>query len=321
MTKKQTKHLAPQQVGIKTIETQKLHANPHNPRVLFDKMPLNVLRESINKVGILVPLTVYYDSQRRHHVILDGQRRWMCAKDLGLQKIPVNVVEEPTLVQNIVTMFQIHKFREDWALMPTALKVELLMKEMKEKNDKKLAELTGLDQSVVQRCKKLLTYSKKYQDKMLDPDPEKRVKADLFIEMYVVRNDRFVNSFEWYSKDKFTQAMLSRYLEKKLKSVTDFRLIKEHISNARKAKKVKQISQRLCEFTSNPDLPIDYLEISSASAVAEAKAIRIKVEKLIADLDSLDIETCYGESTLWEALETLLAAVKKKLNEAGRRAT
>ncbi len=320
MKKKRAGRFAPQQVGVETIETQKLHPNPHNPRLLFDRKPLGILEESIAKVGILVPLTVYFDSQRKYHVILDGQRRWICAKALGLQEIPVNVVKEPTLVQNIVTMFQIHKLREDWELMPTALKLELLMKEMKEKNDRKLAELTGLDQAVVLRCKKLLNYPKKYQDMMLDPDPEKRIKADFFIEMYVVRNDRFVNSLNWYSKDKFTHAMLSRYSAKKLKSVTDFRLIKEHVNNARKAKKDTQISRRLHEFTENADLPIDHLQISSASAAAGAAAMRTRVDKLIAELDSLDVDTYYGETALWETLEALLATVRKKLGEAGRRA-
>ena len=160
-TKKKTPAgFAPHQIGVKTIPTNKLFPNPHNPRTLFDRAPLDILLASIDEVGILVPLTVYYDTHKKRFVILDGQRRWLCAKELKLAEVPVNEVAEPTLIQNIVTMFQIHKLREDWELMPTALKVELLMEELKERNDKKLAALTGLDQSVVQRCKKLLDYPK-----------------------------------------------------------------------------------------------------------------------------------------------------------------
>jgi len=96
---------------------------------------MRVLRDSIQNVGILVPLTVYRESKTEHYRILDGQRRWMCAKDAGLLHVPVNEVAEPTLVQNIVTMFQIHKLRKDWELMPTALKLELLMQELEEKNE------------------------------------------------------------------------------------------------------------------------------------------------------------------------------------------
>jgi len=57
-------------------------------------------------------------------------------------------------------MFQIHKLRQDWELMPTALKLDVLMKELDETRDKPLAELTRLDVAVVVRCKKLLWYPK-----------------------------------------------------------------------------------------------------------------------------------------------------------------
>jgi hypothetical protein len=193
------------------------------------------------------------------------------------------------------------------------------MGELEERNDKKLGELTGLDQAVVQRCKKLLDYPKKYQDIMLDPDPEKRVKADFFIELYVVRNDRFVNSFPWYSKDAFTQAMLDRYRNRRLKAVTDFRLIKQHINNARNAKKGKEISQRLRAFARNEELPIDYLQIGAATVVAAVATVRRCVDTLAGQLESLDVDTCYGDEALWKALKSLLSLVRKKLREAGRR--
>jgi ParB/RepB/Spo0J family partition protein len=232
-------------IGVKSLPTEKLKPNPHNPRMLFDRADLHVLRESIERVGILVPLTVYREKSTGDHVILDGQRRWMCAQDVGLKTIPVNEVAEPTTVQNIVTMFQIHKLRKDWELMPTALKLEVLMRALREVKGTILAELTGLDEAVVVRCKKLLSYNKRYQDMMLDADPDKRVKADFFIELYAVRNDREVKKFSWFKKDKFTDDMLRKFEEKGIKSVTDFRIVKQYINNAVKAKKTSTISKRL----------------------------------------------------------------------------
>src|ERR1041385_6713773 len=102
-----SRKFAAEAVGVKSIPTDQLIPNPHNPRMLFDREPLKTLQESIKKVGILVPLTVYRSRAKNKWVILDGQRRWMSAKDLGLKRVPVNQVAEPTLVQNIVTMFQI----------------------------------------------------------------------------------------------------------------------------------------------------------------------------------------------------------------------
>ncbi len=69
------------------------------------------------------------------------------------------------------------------------------MRALEESKGTSLAELTGLDEAVVVRCKKLLSYNKRYQDMMLDADPDKRVKADFFIELYAVRNDREVKKF------------------------------------------------------------------------------------------------------------------------------
>jgi ParB family chromosome partitioning protein len=95
--------------------------------MLFDALPLKTLEQSIHKVGILVPLTVFRATGDTKFTILDGQRRWLCAQRLQLPDVPINEVAEPTVVSNIVTMFQIHKLRKDWELMPTALKLEVLM--------------------------------------------------------------------------------------------------------------------------------------------------------------------------------------------------
>jgi ParB family transcriptional regulator, chromosome partitioning protein len=315
------KKLAPEKIGVKSINTEDLIPNPHNPRMLFDRTPLDILQSSIEKVGILVPLTVYLSKQKNKYIILDGQRRWICAKELSLKKIPVNQVAEPSLVQNIVTMFQIHKLREDWELMPTALKLEVLMKELNEKNEKKLSALTGLDQSVVIRCKKLLSYSKKYQDKMLDPDPQKRIKADFFIELYPVRNDRFVIKQKWYSKDKFTDKMLDKYQNGSgaIKSVTDFRIVKQYINNAVKAKKENQLSEKLEEFVNNTKVPVDNLKISEADVSANARKLISDISKLESFLKEIDINDYYGEETLWTNLESLLKVIQNLIQKADRR--
>lgn len=306
-------------IGVKSLLTDKLRANPHNPRTLFDREDLHVLRDSINRVGILVPLTVYREKSTGNYVILDGQRRWMCAQAVGLKTIPVNEVAEPTLVQNIVTMFQIHKLRKDWELMPTALKLELLMRELGERKEKRLAELTGLDEAVVVRCKKLLSYNKRYQDLMLDADPDKRVKADFFIELYAVRNDREVKKFAWFNKDKFTDDMLEKVEERGIKAVTDFRIVKQYINNAVKAKKIAVISKRLQEFAAQPSLTPDHLNIESAKVVAQAKQVMKLAESLYAEINAIDVDGYYGEEAMWTRLESLAQLIREKLRALGRR--
>lgn len=312
--------LAARSIGVQRVKTSDLHPNPHNPRLLFDRAPLKVLRGSIEKVGILVPLTVYWAESNREYVILDGQRRWICAQELKLQYVPVNVVAEPTLIQNIVTMFQIHKLREDWELMPTALKLEVLMNELEERNDKRVAELTGLDEAVVARCKKLLSYPKAVQDLMLDPDPDKRVKADFFIELYAVRNDREVNKMPWFDREMFTNRMLEKYKARRgIKAVTDFRLMKQHLANATKARLRKTISRKLKEFTFDDNLELSHLEISAASVRAEAKRITTSADKLRSTLDDMRVQEYLGEEKMWGSLRKLSTTLARKFSEAERR--
>lgn len=312
--------LAPRTIGVKQVPTEELRANPHNPRMLFDKAPLGVLLASIEKVGILVPLTVYLEAATRKYVILDGQRRWLVAQKLKMSSVPVNEVEEPSLVQNIVTMFQIHKLREDWELMPTALKVEVLMQELGERSEKKLAVLTGLDQAVVSRCKKLLTYHRRYQDMMLHPEPGKRVRADFFIELYAVRNDRWVNALSWFSRNAFTDSMLDRYLERNgIRSVTDFRTLKQLLNNGRRANQEEEIARRFNEFVHDPSLTMEHLAIRAADVSARARKIESAVSSLSASIKGIDVDEFYGEEDLWELLEELRSVIEQKLRHADRR--
>jgi ParB family transcriptional regulator, chromosome partitioning protein len=317
---KQTKRPAASAIGVQIVPTDSLHPNPHNPRMLFDRQPLKVLRQSIERVGILVPLTVYLEARRKRLVILDGQRRWICAQEIGLPKVPVNEVAEPSLVQNIVTMFQIHKLRADWELMPTALKVGLLMKEVNDRNNARLAELTGLDEAQIVRCKKLISYDSEFQDLMLDPDPDKRVKADFFIELYAVIHDREVSQFEWFSKNKFIRRMLEKYLQapRTIKSVTDFRLVKQHIANARRVGAVVEFSRRLREFFEVHETPISHLEIQEANIHAGATAMVKKISSLESSMVDLDAEQFYGEEALWDSIISLIKVLEKKLLEANK---
>ena len=63
--------IAARPIGVKQIPTAKLFANPHNPQSLFDPEPMEVLRQSTERVGILVPLHMdypYRGKKRRDHL-------------------------------------------------------------------------------------------------------------------------------------------------------------------------------------------------------------------------------------------------------------
>jgi hypothetical protein len=218
-------------------------------------------------------------------------------------------------------MFQIHKLRLDWELMPTALKLELLMQELEESNDKALATLTGLDQAVVARCKKLLYYPKKYQEMMLRANPGERVKADFFIELYPVIRDRLVTKLPWFRQWKFVNRMLEKYQggESGLKAVTDFRKIKQHIANARRAGKERVLGDRLREFMDDDKYTLDHLAVRSADVANQARKLAKEASQLAEKIADLEATEYYSEEHLWSAFEKLVLTIQKKLKEADRR--
>lgn len=305
-----------------TVPTNSLRPNPHNPRVLFDEEPLQTLEASIRKVGILVPLTVYKATGSNKFTILDGQRRWICAGRLGLQSVPINAVTEPSLAQNIVTMFQIHKLRKDWELMPTALKLGVLIEQLDENRDAELSDLTGLDVAVVTRCKKLLSFEEEYQDRMLDPDPDKRLTADLFIEMYPIVNDRSVKAAPWFSRTQMIDAFIDKYLNKKsgFKAVTDFRKIKSYLTVARKADLVDQVVNRLHDLIRSDSVSIEDIEVESARLHKEAVALTRQLGRLREDISQIEPDDFAAEEDLWLELEALVRTLREKLSQAERRA-
>lgn len=305
----------------RTVPTSSLIANPHNPRYLFDPLPLKTLEESIRRVGVLVPLTVFQAAGSTKYTILDGQRRWICAQNIGLPEVPINAVAEPSTAQNIVTMFQIHKLRKDWELMPTALKLAVLMEELNERADGPLADLTGLDTAVVTRCKKLLWYPKSYQEMMLYADPDDRVKADFFIELYTILTDRVVVRAPWFDRDKLIEVFLRKYQSRLsgFKAITDFRKIKAYISIARAADREDEILERLERFIRDDTMQISELEIDTARVHKQASKLARTILSLGDELASLDIDEFVGEEDLWKGLEGLLRVLQAKLAQADRR--
>lgn len=304
-----------------TVETKSLRPNPHNPRVLFDADPMQTLKESIQRVGILVPLTVYRAEGSDKFTILDGQRRWTCARDLGLDEVPINEVPEPTLTENIVTMFQIHKLRKDWELMPTALKLGVLMDSLDERRENVLASLTGLDGAVVVRCKKLLTFEDEYQDMMLHIDPKKRLQADLFIEMYPIITDRSVTKASWFVRKDMIDSFIRKHTDhlSGFKAVTDFRRIKSYLTSARKSGKEEETLDRLRDLVYSDDVTINDLEVDEARIHKTADGLIRSLSKLETDLLALDSDEFAAEEDLWKRIESFIIALREKLLSAERR--
>ncbi len=239
------------------IPTGEISRNPQNPRMFFPEDTLAILCESINKVGILIPLLVYVDKQGKY-VILDGERRWRCAQRLGLEKVPVNVIDEPNTITNLLTMFNIHNIREPWQVMPAALKLEVIMRVLGNKSERKLSELTGLKAGQIRRLKNLLAYPKKYQDLMLKSG-EKDVTADFFSELYPVfrlLKIHLPELYERYDQDTIIEKLLVKQRKGIIKAGREFRILSRIIRAVNKGSAKDSVQNTVEQVLVNPTLSI-----------------------------------------------------------------
>ena len=80
--------LSPKDMGkLRYISAQELLPNRSQPRRNFDKEALQALAQSIEKYGVIQPVTVR--EYRGKYEIIAGERRFRASKIAGLDVVPV----------------------------------------------------------------------------------------------------------------------------------------------------------------------------------------------------------------------------------------
>lgn len=215
------------------VDPERIVKNPHNPRRYFNEQRLNLLRTSIQEVGVLVPLIVYRDpSESDKFVLMDGERRWRSAWDLALREVPVNIIAPPSDLDNLLRMFNIHNVREDWPLISVALSLRDVMQLSGETGEKRLSEMTGLTRSTVRRAKRLLALPEDelqliQSEAHLDRSQQVH-REDLYLEVIaaesVIRNS-FPEIAEAFPQPEIIRRLVAKAERGVLRAVTDFRLV------------------------------------------------------------------------------------------------
>jgi len=234
------------------LNPNEIMPNPENPRLIFYGEDLTILRESIKKNGVLVPITVFKRPNSLKYTILDGERRWRCCQSLKLSPIPANEIAPPSKRQNILLMFNIHKTREEWELVPTALKLQVLMRLMPpETKERELSKLTGMTMPRVKACIRILRFDKKYLDMTLIEDPSRRIRGEFFsqLEEALERLDKEDYKALGMTRTKIIDVMIKKYQNKEITNlIEEFRNFRKVISSKEKGVSKKHITQNIKSY-------------------------------------------------------------------------
>ena len=153
-------------LGLHTLNVTDVVPNVRNPRLDFPQDELDRLAESIDQEGILVPIVVYPKDGK--YVLVDGERRFRCALELGLETVPAQVTEERSEHDTLLQMFNIHLIREPWRDIPTARALQRLVEMTKDASgtdptDAELRDLTGLSIERVRQLRYVVDLPEEWQ--------------------------------------------------------------------------------------------------------------------------------------------------------------
>lgn len=285
---------------LQEIPIDKIIKNPENPRTVFRQNELDSLIESIRQFGVQVPISVF--KKGKNYVIVDGERRWRCSLKLNKKTIPAIVQEEPSALNNLLLMFNIHALREQWDLFTIAKKlpdvIKLLQKELgKTPTEKEISAKTGLLISQIRRCKVLMDLPEKFKDMLLDelhkPKSKQRLSEDMFIEMEkaITRVEKVLPVLTRSGKDPIRDILIKKYQNKTIDNVIDFRLVSKIVGSLKIEEDRSEIAKKSLKllFADN-DYSIRAAYEDSVSDLYIEKDFISRINSLITRFEDFDPE-------------------------------
>lgn len=310
---------------LKEISIDEISPNPDNPRIIFRQEELDNLLISIKRYGVQVPITVYEDNGK--YILIDGERRWRTSKKLNLRTIPAIIQDKPSVLDNLLMMFNIHSLREQWDLFTIANKITKVIDLLTDKlghypNETELSEETGLNRSTIRRCKLLIDLPQRFKDSILKelekPKPKQQLTEDFFIEMEsalkTVKNN-IPEAIDKYGLDNVRDTLIKKYQSGVIKNIVDFRQVAK-LSTAPKNveySKDKAISDLELIFADNRK-SVEEVYSSSVSVLYDEKKLISTFNNTISYIESLTQEARQDPDIL-TTLKYLRIAIDKILGE------
>lgn len=308
--------------AVRLVSPAAIQKNPDNPRLIFRESELKELQDSIAAQGILVPLTVY--SSAHGLVILDGERRWRCARRLGLASIPVIVQPEPPRLQNIMMMFAIHHTRREWDPLPTAFKLRELEQLYRDvegttPTEAQLSQLASMSRGEVRRLKNLLQLPQRYIDELMSeaekPRPDQTLTVDHVLEAsrgaQALRKKGVIDE---KTEEDLRDAIVQKYRTGVIKNTVEPR----QLSRIGRAVERKEISEReaaslTSRLINDPGYSIDQAFRDSVARTDYEHTLEQQVRRLTEKLEEEVLRGRKPGKPLAAALRELSAAVGRYL--------
>jgi ParB family chromosome partitioning protein len=194
------------------LDISKIFADPNQPRQHFNKQELLELKESIKAKGIYVPLTIESNYNGDNYLLLDGERRYRCAKELDLKTVPVSIITGPlSFEERTILRFHIQEQHKNWTLFDKAKAIFDLKVETK-LNINELALKLNKHPSEIHYWISLVDISEKTQERLI----EEKISFT-----YLIHIVRIIKNYLLYleeNKEDIENKVIDKILSEKMNS-------------------------------------------------------------------------------------------------------
>lgn len=94
------------------VPIKKVVPDVSQPRKYFDVQKLAELKKSMKVHGIISPLVVQEEAD--HYLLVDGERRFRAAVELGFKEVPVTVLTATDPITRMIEQFHLQQMHENW---------------------------------------------------------------------------------------------------------------------------------------------------------------------------------------------------------------
>jgi len=294
------------EIQFKTVPTDSILPNPRgNPRRNIKQRDIDKLCESIIACGgILVPLVVFKGPEENMYYLLDGERRLIAAKKLGLKEVPVNIL--PRFLpddKNLETMFTIHMARVPWNTMARAMSLNeyLELKPELEKNKRLLRQITGMSSYEINNALLIRMFSKDVQLKAVFSERPGGLEPSYLIELAkVIQKAEDLSLSEKKARPKVIESFLSKIERKVIPDPYQLKDLQNILGNTSK-REAREIFRKLVE---DPNYGISFLVSSYTGKIRGLRSLHIPASESSIE-DALTLT-----KRQWNALLTSLVALK-----------
>jgi len=153
------------QKDVKYISIGAIVPNAYQPRKYFNEETIEELAQSIRAYGIIQPISVRKLEEDKYEIIA-GERRFRAAKKIGLQEVPVIIVDIDDKDSAAIALLE-NIQREDLNFLEEAQAYYNLIKEYNYTQEQ-LAEIIGKKQSTIANKLRILKIEEKITKMILE---------------------------------------------------------------------------------------------------------------------------------------------------------